>query len=296
MPRRKKRIVAKLVGGLGNQLFIYFAALNFATEYKRELVLDLSFIEQSHSSGLSRLDNFIVEGQVIETTGIRRRIRQFQEKLIDSLALQGLKFFSRNYVDEESVEKFATRRESKNLYLRSFHNTTRHYEVVGRPKLKLQYASNQFTQLQKEISEAVSLHLRGGDYANFSSVFGPLSTAYYLNIFSSDQHINALAKSRGIYLFSDDKSRSEILSKELIDQGFIVFTVSVLYGLNPAEELLLISSAKVIIVANSTFSFWASEMSDSNSLIVAPSDYTRTGIKVDFDTSRNRLLKTSEWE
>lgn len=55
---KKRRVVAKLVGGLGNQLFIYFAALNLATVSNLELVLDMSLIEKSHSSGHSRLDDF----------------------------------------------------------------------------------------------------------------------------------------------------------------------------------------------------------------------------------------------
>jgi hypothetical protein len=46
---RRERIVAKLVGGLGNQLFIYFAALNLAKKIDFDLSLDLSFIEISHS-------------------------------------------------------------------------------------------------------------------------------------------------------------------------------------------------------------------------------------------------------
>lgn len=293
---RRRKIVAKLVGGLGNQIFIYFAALDLARKNQRQLVLDFSFIERAHSSGQSRLDDFILDGEIVDSTLIVRKLKEFRERIRDSVSARGMTGFTRNYVDEKSLNKTEKYAHLSSLYLRGFHNTTRHYQAVGSPGLRLKTITDKFNQLRVEINDSLALHLRGGDYASHKDIFGPLSPSYYLNILATDNYLSAIAKSRGIYIFSDDKYRSEILKNLLQSEGFKVIEISFSYDLSPAEELLLMSNAKVLIMANSTFSFWASELSPQDTMIISPSNYTRSGGEVDFESSRNRIFKPSEWE
>ncbi len=296
MKRQSRVVVAKLVGGLGNQLFIYFAALKFAEEHQRELILDISFIEQAHSLGESRLDSFLLDGRVVERSRGGKKFIEIWERFGDALALRGFKYLNRNYCDEASFKDARWAEHSNSIYLRGFHNTTEHYESLGRPRLKLKKESSEFKSLQSEISENVAIHIRGGDYVTHSDTFGPLSQRYYLNSLNLNNEVNRLAKSNGVYLFSDDRYRSALVSKELASQGYKVVDVSFEHNFAPAEELLLISSARAIVMANSTFSFWASEFSDDRTTIIAPSSYTRSGGAVEFESARKRIINQSEWE
>jgi hypothetical protein len=162
--------------------------------------------------------------------------------------------------------------------------------------MKLKFESRDFRLLKNEISECVALHLRGGDYVMYQDTFGPLSARYYLRALGVTAKVNEIAKSKGVYLFSDDRLRSEKLRDLLVSHGYPVIEVSSHYSFTPAEELLLISSAKAIIMGNSTFSFWASELSASETIIISPSSYTRSGGAMDFQSRRTRISNESDWE
>ena len=178
MTLRRKRVVAKLTGGLGNQLFIYFAALSLAREHDRELTCDLSFIEKSHSLGQSRLDSFALEAQVIESKAMMRKAKEIRERIGDALAVRGFPIVNRNYINEVSMINLRPPRKNKVFYLRGFHNTTQHFESIGKPQMKLKLESADFKSLKKEMSDSVALHLRGGGTMQYIKI---LSGRYLLN-------------------------------------------------------------------------------------------------------------------
>lgn len=296
MTLRRERIVAKLVGGLGNQLFIYFAALNLAKKIDFDLSLDLSFIEISHSSGQSRLDAFQIEGEIIESNKFIKSVKEYRERLVDALSIRGFPYLSRRYLDEKTLENIARNSNSKSYYLRGFHNTTKHFEELGRPELLLTKVTPTYLSLKMEIAESIAIHIRGGDYGLYKDTFGPLSQSYYIKALENNPEIEQIARMKSIFIFSDDRERSLHLFESLISRGYKVKEVSFTHPFSPAEEMMLISSAKVILMANSTFSFWATEISSKDTIIIAPSNYTRSSGAVDFESSRKRILSRSEWE
>jgi hypothetical protein len=293
---RKKKVTAKLVGGLGNQLFIYFAALSLSKKIGSELRIDFSFIEKSHSEGFSRLDSFKLHGKLIESKGLIKKSKELRERVFDALSVRGVKVFSRHYVDDITIEEVRKKTQHKSYYLRGFHSTTKNYEALGRPELHLSEPSSEYSKLKYQIRDSVALHLRGGDYANFQDTFGPLSASYYLSALEADEEIRTIAREKTIYIFSDDQLRSSRLKEFLMSKGYNAIEVSFLYKLMPAEEMLLISSARAILTANSTFSFWASEISQRDTIVISPENFTRNGGTVDFESSRKRTLIRSEWE
>lgn len=296
MSLRRERVVAKLVGGLGNQLFIYFAALNLAKKIEFDLSLDLSFIEKSHSSGQSRLDAFHIEGDIIESKKPIKLAKEYRERLVNALSARGYSHARRRYLDEESWHNILRSSSSRLFYLRGFHNTTKHYEELGRPELSLTKVTPAYLNFRAEIAESVALHIRGGDYSLYKDTFGPLSQSYYLSALKNIPEVEQIARSTSIFIFSDDRERSSRLQESLISLGYKVKVVSFAHHFSPAEEMMLISSAKVILMANSTFSFWATEISSKDTIIIAPSNYTRSSGAVDFESSRKRILSRSEWE
>ena len=296
MTWRKKKITAKLVGGLGNQLFIYFAALSLSKKIGSELRIDFSFIEKSHSKGFSRLDAFNLHGKLIESKGLIKKSKELRERFIDALSVRGVRIVSRHYLDDISIAEVTKNIQHKSYYLRGFHSTTKNYEALGRPELNLREPSSEYFELKDQIRDSVALHLRGGDYAKFQDTFGPLSPSYYLSALEAHEEVGGIAREKSIFIFSDDQLRSSRLKEFLMSKGYNAIEVSFLYKLMPAEEMMLISSAKVILMANSTFSFWASELSERDTIVISPENFTRNGGTVDFESSRKRILIRSEWE
>ena len=207
-----------------------------------------------------------------------------------------MSLFTINYLDEQTIGRLQTRSYARSLYLRGFHSTAKHYEALGAPSLKLKNESLEYLSLKSQVRGSVALHLRGGDYGLFSSTLGPLSPGYYLGIFNTYEKVALTARQKGIYVFSDDRERSRNLRILLEANGYRVIEVSFLSDLVPAEEMLLMSVSGVLIAANSTFSFWAAEFSTQETVIIFPSNYTRAGDTVDFQSSRNRIFHKSDWE
>jgi Glycosyl transferase family 11 len=295
VPLRKK-IVAKLVGGLGNQIFIYFAALDLAKTYNRELILDFSFIERSHSEGNSRLDAFIIEGSKLEKNRLQKGLKEWTERIVDSLSRHNFWVLQHKYLDESNLDCLKYSPRIRKYILRGFHSTAKYFESLGKPNLKLVYESDLFRELRIELSKSVAIHIRGGDFALYSASLGPLSPSYYLNALTINDEIKQAVVSEKIFIFSDDRERSSKMKYLLEEKGLRAVEISFEYKLTPAEELLLLSEAKVLIMANSTFSFWASEFSKNGTVIICPESFTRTGESIDFNSARARIINKCEWE
>jgi hypothetical protein len=111
-----------------------------------------------------------------------------------------------------------------------------------------------FENFSKEIlsKQVVALHVRRGDYFQVQSSFGLLSRDYYKTAITYFQKV--LPQSE-LWVFSDDI----FLAKKLL--GGIVNDETTWIeppsNTDPAESLVLMSYAKGLIIANSTFSWWA---------------------------------------
>jgi hypothetical protein len=115
----------------------------------------------------------------------------------------------------------------------------------------------------------IALHLRQGDYLedrNFSTI-GVLAPEYYLKA------IHALSQELGmlpIWIFSDSLPE-ERFTKYLTSDRFI--WISPPAGTDPAESMFLMSRASGIVMANSTFSWWAAKFGSSTATICSPSPW-----------------------
>ena len=123
----------------------------------------------------------------------------------------------------------------------------------------------EFNLIAREVQPLI-VHVRLGDY-KVEKTFGLLQKSYY-----SDAIELALGKAdfREIWLFSDEIShaREYIPSKyhhmirEVGDQRW-----------STSENLAIMSLGKGFIISNSTFSWWAAQLSDKPDLVVAPSPW-----------------------
>jgi hypothetical protein len=107
----------------------------------------------------------------------------------------------------------------------------------------------------------IAIHVRGADYLQNTHIYHQLTQKYYSN---SLIEIKSRLKDIKVYVFSDDITFAKNLLKDYSELEFIDQT-----GLRASEAMTLMSLAKGIVIANSTFSYWAAMMNTKNQ-VVAP--------------------------
>lgn len=277
----QNKLTVGLKGGMGNQLFQYFAASELSRLNSRKLVIDTSWYRRNvHANGLLSPRQFMLgqysfsENVTISddfnwknsplTERIFRRTSH-QVSLCAGIAFeleQGTKlprFLSNIYISGHWI---------KNPILPS-RNKLR--EVLVDNLLR---PSSTYLQLRSELrnKKVIAVHIRLGDYLNFQEVYGVTGESYHVDAIK-ELHRVYPDHSSEIWLFSDDTFTAE----KILSQHFKVDRViDESYGLGEAESIALMSEASAIIGSNSTFSWWAGYLSKSElTKVVMPKQYMR---------------------
>lgn len=127
-------------------------------------------------------------------------------------------------------------------------------------------------ELLEEIrsSESVAVHVRRGDYLSeqFRDLYGGICTLDYYN--KAVEIILNRFVSPHFYFFSDDV--------EFVQESFHYESMTIVshnHGNNSFYDLYLMSNCKGIIMANSSFSCWASYLNcRDNNIVICPSRMT----------------------
>jgi hypothetical protein len=114
---------------------------------------------------------------------------------------------------------------------------------------------------QSEISSTknVIVHVRGGDFLRAQNSNLNLSRDYYENALKSLD----LGKNAKIFVFTDDFNHADSLLRGIPNLVFVNQK-----ELRASQVLFLMSTAKNLVVSNSTFSYWAAIASSAR--VVAP--------------------------
>lgn len=260
-----------LKGGLGNQLFQYFAAKNLADQQSRILELDISWYSREvHKNGLLdprvyELEKYTFSKGITKTSKLSLFNSPYVERLTRFLPRS---ISIRSGFIEEMVETEVSTRERVITF---GHWITQKYLPPTSALEKLLVdglvsPSENFTRIDEELSskKVTIIHLRLGDYQNFKEIYGEFNRRYFLNAFDKLGII-----SDSIWLFSDDIERANLL----IGNSFrIDRMIGRDAGLSSAETLALMSKAGSLIASNSTFSWWAGYLNNGGQ-VVFPKQY-----------------------
>ena len=131
-------------------------------------------------------------------------------------------------------------------------------------------------QNQIENSNAVSIHVRRGDYLYNQDMYVDLcSTEYYERAI---RYICERVDMPSFFVFSDDinwcKQRFDEIDRRIlyIDNG----------NYSPYDDLQLMSLCQHNIIANSSFSWWGAWLNENkDKIVVAPNQWTKTHRNVD---------------
>jgi hypothetical protein len=281
------QVVARIEGGLGNQLFQYAAARSLADRLQCGLLLDIRGIaengDRSYQLDLYHIRAEIADSHVLDALPSWRlsragRIRQSLSFFMPGVVRSSV-FWPRSYAYDDRVERM-----QHPVYMVGYWQTERYFawnrnkllqDLTLLPKLT---ADTGWPEKIKN-SNSVSLHVRRGDYVSSptaSKHHGTCDMNYY------QRAIDALMQKHQeieVFVFSDEPQWAadnlhlpapvHIVDAHAPEQGYL--------------DLELMRQCRHHVLANSSFSWWGAWLSGhQNQLVYAPG---RWFASPDLDTS-----------
>lgn len=272
-----KIIRVRAAGGLGNQLLQYFGALFLTRELSQEIHFDLSEIDRSHTLGRHDIRSFSEPNQnlVIEDYSkytLKKVCSKMIRRITRVIPLKQIII----QLDEDRSNIKNLIREIQNVSggfctveIRGWFANFDYYSFLPEEvrKLQLKTKSERFLKYSEQLTNKnyVAVHLRLGDYFNNPSSYGILIKEYYDRAFEA---LNVSLSNDLVVVFSNDNSKvSDFLPIEGINNLILVDDDP---SFDPAEVLMLMSSASKLILSNSTFSYLSGLLSSSESMVAFP--------------------------
>jgi len=267
----------RIIGGLGNQLFTYFAGVLYSEIHGKKLVVDLGQLEMigtSHGASIAGFKlphevSYIKAGKYLE---FWKRLRSviLRKRIISGKNFAKLSgFYASNEIgfDSEFCVLFNLSK------VEGYFQTYRYFDALQDEKFKKLELPNpsawflENSQLLDSESYIV-LHVRRGDFRKYKESVGLLSSSYYLRAVKEIDKLRS--DNLPIWVFSDEIELAKGLLEGVSDR--IVKFVDQPIESSANESLLLMSRAAAIVIANSTFSWWAATLG-SKKIVIAPREW-----------------------
>jgi hypothetical protein len=269
-------IVAKINGGLGNQMFQYAAARALANHHQVDLMLDLRWFKNIPSRNTVRsfelnrypIDAYIANGQ-----------EELQFRSFHSLFLKGIPRINTQWIyKKEKYFQFDPDffRFPSNSYLdgswQSSHYFEKYSESIWNQFQPIEAPGYQDEALLDLIrnSNSIAIHVRRGDYV--TNVFarnahGACSLDYYNNALD---FIREREEGLSYFVFSDDLNWARDNLKLRGPAEFVNHNA----GDRAFNDLRLMASCAHQIIANSSFSWWGAWLNKNpKKRVLAPSQW-----------------------
>ena len=270
-------VIARIIGGLGNQMFQYAAARNLSLQKKEPLYLDISaYASHMPHQGFELFRIFGCDGLVIGDSDIERSFGWRMHPYFRRLTLHPrLRFLRTEKIIHEPGVFFrnALLDAEADVYLSGYWQSEKYFLPICdqiRSDFSFKLALNEKNQeLVEEIEKcnAVSLHIRRGDYVsnkNAHKVHGVLSIAYYR---AAVEHIFRFVQNPEFFLFSDDPDWCAHNFRIAAPCHFVTHNS----GAESFNDMRLMSICKHNIIANSSFSWWGAWLNPSlKKIVIAP--------------------------
>ena len=269
------QIIARIKGGLGNQLFCYAAARRLALVNKTELILDdvTGFSRDCKYQRQYLLDHFHIP---VRKATPRERLEPFERyrRGVLKWCSRRKPFALRCYLEQEGKnfdERLLTLKVNNSLYLDGLWQSDGYFKDVERTIRKdLQIIPPGDTlnlSMAKEIrhSQAVALHIRWFDSPGNDTMHNA-SVSYYLRAISFMEHkLNA----PHYFIFSDDPEAAR--AKLALPEDRVTFVSHNQGDKKAYADLWLMTQCRYFITANSTFSWWGAWLcAGGKKIVVCP--------------------------
>ena len=261
-------LFSRMVGGLGNQLFQTAAFLKYRRDKEKVIV---SFLGDIHIPKRENCLNYIFEIPKWLYLDKSSKLSLPTKSLARiSAGLRFGSFFPLISINDRNFYLSKTNFKKKRiLFLDGYFNQNWKYESLYElfSQLKLRKIILDKKNL-KVCNEDVIIHIRGGDFLNIKN----------LNICKSDYYRKSIkyCLSKGLKTFtviSEDQKYANVIINEM-KSCFDDLKISLLKSNSIKDDFNIIRSSRVAILSNSTFSWWASFLSNSKIEFLVPSNFS----------------------
>lgn len=256
-----KKIICRIFGGIGNQLFSYSAAQRLAIANDFELVIDdISGFTRDHAYQRTyQLDNFNIpcrRATTIERLEPFSRIRRHLKREWNRL----LPFEQRTYLTQEGVDfdpRLLKLKLENTVYLEGYWQSENYFkdiEAVIRQNLLIEPPTDLYNlTMAEKISKktAIAVHVRFFDDPNKTTTHNVCDGYYRRAIEEMEKNITP---SPHYFIFSDKPKAAQALIPIGNDRTTLITHNQ---GNQFAyADLWLMTKCQHFIIANSTFSWW----------------------------------------
>ncbi|MBO4712068.1 alpha-1,2-fucosyltransferase [bacterium] len=265
-------IVVKLMGGLGNQMFQYAFGRALETHLNYKVFYDKSWFCQNLINVTPRnfeLEAFGLSLNYIDPTRLFFSNNQHSWLKILKQKIKGKIICNKVYEKSFALDQLKTK---NNLYLEGYWQNPKYFEGIREIILKdfsfPELKNPEDNDLQNQIltSESVAVHIRRGDYIDnptTNQFHGTCSIEYYKK---AAELIVSKVKNAKFFLFTDDH--------DFVKDNFRFLPSTILVSdskRSDIDELNLMHLCKHFIIANSSFSWWGTWLSQNQEkIVIAP--------------------------
>jgi hypothetical protein len=271
-----KKVITRLKGGLGNQLFCYAAARRLALVNSAELVIDnvTGFVRDRLYNRQYALEHFHIGARKATRS---ERLQPFDRyrRALAKWRNHGKPFLDRSYLEQEGIAfdaRLLQLRVEGTVYLDGLWQSESYFKDIE-PTIRADLrivppadATNQALGDEIRSCNSVALHVRWFDAPDGAQAHNA-SAAYYRRAVAL---LNERVPSARYFLFSDDPEAARV---KLGLAGHQVVPVAHNRGDTASfADLWLMSQCRHFIIANSTFSWWGAWLSENQAKIVVTPD------------------------
>ena len=274
-PLESRKIVARIVGGLGNQIFIYATARRLALVNDAELVLDnvSGFVRDYDYRRNYQLDHFNIPCR--KATAAERlepfpRVRRYLKRRWD----QRKPFMQRSYLVQDGIDydpRLLQFKPKRLVYLEGYWQSENYFkdieETIRREMQITPPVDAANLEISKQIGskKTVAVHVRFFDEPDNNHGNNAGGDYYYRAIAEMERRV----PDAHYFVFSD---RPEAVCGRIPLPDGRITMVNHNQGDDMAyADLWLMSQCEHFIIANSTFSWWGAWLSEnSEKVIIAP--------------------------
>lgn len=271
------KIIARIKGGLGNQLFCYAAARRLALVNNAELVIDhvTGFIRDHQYRRQYLLDHFNIPARKATPAERLEPFERYRRGVMKWWSGR-TPFTERRYLEQEGIdfdERLLSLKVQGTLYLDGLWQSEDYFkdvEPIIRKDLRIIPPTDALNQqMAEEIRrhQAVAVHVRWFDALDNAATHNISSDYYQRAIAVIEQEIDRPC----YFLFSDDPESAR--TKLVLPSERTTFVIHNHGDEKAYADLWLMKQCKHFIIANSTFSWWGAWLAESEyqGAIFAPS-------------------------
>lgn len=271
-------IIVKLSGGLGNQLFQYSFGRYLSLKYNTELKFDIQLNTNASDFtfrllGLSKYNTHLLLAEIEEIKKYKFFINNFLSR-IERKFIQLFPFFNKKFIIEKTFYILDEYSLANNCYYDGYWQSEIYFnsirDIIQSDLRLIEDLSFENKEIADEIvkSNAISLHIRRGDYISVNSntkIYAICTLEYYLKAID---YFNLINKNPVFFIFSDD---TEWAKNNFKKSNFKIVDIN---RNSPEVDLYLMSLCKHNIIANSSYSWWGAWLNTNPSkIVISPSKW-----------------------